>query len=80
MKAAVKQEEANQTTALLSDRIRNNMPKLQHGITVWEGVFSFNQQGQLSTAVPITGDVPEQFRVRHNICNQSCLGTDEDFG
>jgi len=29
---------------------------LQHGIIVWEGFFS-NQQGQLSTAVSITGDV-----------------------
>lgn len=48
-------------TTLLSDRIRNNKPKLHHGIIVWESFFS-NQQGRLSAAVFITGDVSEQVR------------------
>lgn len=35
----MKQEEANQITTLLLDRIRNEKPKLQHGIIVWKGFF-----------------------------------------
>lgn len=73
----MKEEEANQITALLVGRIRNDKPKLQHGIIVWEKFFCNTQQRQI-----ISPSVERFLNYLGKLesgmmYNYSCLGIDE---